>query len=100
MDRITFKIRWSGAQEALLYYLIDNGEVIDVSAQDVVGRGEITVTYEAASSAAHRIEWSLMFPTRTLSELSASASLVGSMRTISRDADADQRHHWAKGMNL
>jgi len=100
MDRITLVIKWAGAQKALLYYVIDNGNVIDVSSQRAERHGEISITYDAEASAAHHIEWSLMFPAKTLGDLHASARLEGSTTTSSKKANGNQKHHWVEDLSL
>lgn len=106
MDKITFEITWAGSQEGLLFYLIHNDRVIPLATNEeehkgwiIVGRGRVRVVYEAARASVHRLEWSLMFPGRTLSDVEVSVSVNGG-EPQKKSPDGDPKHHWVGAMDL
>jgi hypothetical protein len=105
MDTIIFEITWSGSQDARLYYLIDNDHVVTTTStlaphteSVTVGRGHVRVKYQIEHAPAHRIEWSLMFPGKTLSDLETSASVNGGEKQTKSAAD-DQKQHWVGALD-
>lgn len=106
MDTIVLVITWSGSQEARLYYLLDNDTLVsghnarvNVATSQVVGRGEVHLTYDILAAAAHRLEWSLVFPGKTLADLKAHATL-NAEQPVTQSAEDDQKNHWVGGVDL
>jgi len=99
-----FEITWSGSQDARLYYLIDNDQVVlkknSTHAPSItIEQGKISVTYQIPRKAAHRIEWSLMFPGETLADLKAKVTL-NSGDPETRNAGGDKKHHWVEALDV
>ena len=104
MDVILFEITWSGAQDARLYYLIDNDHLVlkkdSPHPQSVtIERGKISIKYEVTKRPAHHIEWSLMFPGKTLSGLKARA-VLNSDDPKTQSAQGDLKHHWVETLDV
>lgn len=91
MDDVVFEITWDGSQQAELYYLADNEKVV---AGRLVGRGKIRVDYKRRTAVGHHLEWSLMFPGKTLSGLKAAATVNGG-DPVPAKAKGNQKQHWA-----
>lgn len=92
MDEMIFTITWEGAQDAMLFYMIDNGRVKIASADAVHGAQKIELAYHARRFPTHRIEWSLWFPDRKLQNIKAMASINGGALQVLRcEAEAETR---------
>jgi hypothetical protein len=73
--KMSFQITWNGSKSAELFYLLDGGVVVSLAGKTTVGSGAITINYLADNTGAHKIEWGLVFPNKTLKTLSASVSI-------------------------
>lgn len=75
--QMTFSITWEGIEEAELSYLVDGGIPVTLTGKPIKGSGSITIMYLADNTGAHKIEWGLVFPNKTLKSLAAAVSIEG-----------------------
>src|SRR5258705_9577906 len=81
-DEIVFEIEWDPqAVSAGLDHLIYNDALV-TEEPDHGEAGKVTVTFHRTRAIAHRFQWSLLFPGRTLSALVASASINGASKEL------------------
>jgi len=75
--QMTLSIIWKGTEGAELSYLVDSGIPVSLAGKPTNGKGSITIAYLADNTGAHKIEWGLVFPNKTLRTLAATASIEG-----------------------
>jgi hypothetical protein len=74
--QMTFTITWKGIEEAELRFLVDGGIAVALAGKQTRGNGSIMIDYLADNTGAHKIEWGLVFPNKTLELLVATASIA------------------------
>jgi len=74
-EKVTFTIRWSGADRAELFFIIDNGKLKKANVQS--DPGQLVITYEVEKAEVHVVTWSLLFPGETRSDLIATYTRDG-----------------------
>jgi hypothetical protein len=91
MEKVTFTVRWDGAERCQLVYVIDNGELKASNVETEPGR--ISVSYDVQQATTHVLEWSLLFPGRTRTGLSAAYERGGKISPLDKLDSATNR--WA-----
>jgi hypothetical protein len=89
-DEIEFEIRWSPSiEDAALVALLDNGDDV-LGPNNLLGTGSITKTYTVPRAVLHAIEWELVFPGKTLTNLEARARRLpgGAFQVLDQAATA------------
>jgi hypothetical protein len=74
--QMRFTITWKGLEEAELLFLVDGGIAVVLAGKQARGNGSITIDYLTDNAGAHKIEWGLVFPNKTLESLAATASIA------------------------
>jgi hypothetical protein len=90
---VEFQIEWKGRQKAQIHFVIDNDKVVATDGDNIVGQGSLLVKYSVQEAPLHHLEWSLFFPNKSLTGLTAQASIDGEAFTEVGSKD-DAKNRW------
>lgn len=77
MDKVKMIFTWKQQQTASLDFILDNQHQPKSLRIDNKTPGRLVADYETGTAGAHTITWTLGFPDKTFTELSASVSING-----------------------
>ena len=95
--KVSFVVEWKGSEPAELYYLLDGGIVVPLGGNETIGNGSITVDYLADNTGVHKLEWGMLFPGKTLKQLTAKLSIDGGEPQVLAASDQEAQRWVASG---
>jgi hypothetical protein len=92
MRHITLKLTWKPVSAAAtLQYVFDNDKHAPV--QPKSGKGSVEVSWSSSEPAPNVLEWGLVFPGKTLTDLEAKATADGGAAKTLAESDSET-HAW------